>query len=839
MPIRFVNRGMFFLFLLLFSGLGVVCGSEQQDGRLRVSGVVRDCVSGSGLGFSQVGYRVGHGGGLLGTSCDSAGRFDFQVDGVEVGDTLRVEFLSLGYEGRDTVIVLGVGQGAVDLSVCLVAEVVEIGEAWVSAAGRRGGATVQRLDLKGWGGVTSSLGGGIEALVKSLGGVSSRNELSSQYSVRGGSFDENLVYIDGVEVYRPSLVRSGHQEGLSIINPDMVSGVDFSAGGFPSSYGDRLSSVLDIHYRRPARVGGGLHLSLLENRLYVEAGDDKFPVGALLGVRYKNTGLLLRTTDAEGEYRPHFFDVQGKVVCRLGRGWELGLSGFYLQNGYHFIPRRRETQVGSILGDMRSLVVYYEGQERDRYETVLGSVDLIWRPDRAWEARLLLPVTLLRERERYDLLGEYWLAEVGTPDEARAVNDSAANVGIGGGFDHADNGYGCVDFSPQLTLEYRFGRGRILGGAGYRFRTFTHRVREWSLQDSAGYTLPYAGLGEVFLYRSRLGMDTLSDHKAWGYLQAEVDFPLSWGLLTWVVGCRVSGVAHLGGVEVSPRTSLSLLPEGVPSLRVYLAGGAYHQYVHYREMMDRRGALHPLGARPQRSLHGVVGLRYSFAIGWRPFSLQVEGYYKYLDRLIPYTVDNLRLQYEGENASRGRVLGIEARLNGELVPGAQSWVSVSVMGGEQWFYRTLGEGVAIPGLGERFPLPQDQVFSGSLHLRDYLPYLPSFQVNLSVHYSTGIPFTPPHVPYGSYARMPSYKRIDIGFTKVFKDYRHCDRWLESRSDWLREWSVSFEVLNLFDFDNVASYMWVRVPGPSGGVSELAVPNYLTARCFNVVMRMQL
>lgn len=814
--------------------LGLGLPSLQAQSRVIVlQGQCRDSASGDGVGYSQLQFVL-PGGDVVGAMADSVGSYEVKL-GCLPGDSVAVQVRALGYNSLDTILTVGRGVGGTVCHFSLSRNVIAIDAAWVEGHGGELRPTMQRVALKSWTELPSGYGG-VESVVKSLPGVYSRNELSAQYSVRGGSFDENLVYIDGVEVHRPILVRSGQQEGLSVVNPDLVESIEFSAGGFPACYGDKRASVLSIQYRRPRELRASLALSLLENRLYLEAGRDSVPVSAMLGVRYKNTRFLLNTTDQKGEYRPAFFDLQGKVLYRCSGRVEMSLSGLYTHNRYLFIPGTKQTQVGSLLGGMQSLNVYYEGRERDRYETVVGAFTVNWHAREDLEVVGQLHTTWIREHERYDILGEYWLADVAPQGEPVVPNDSASNVGIGGGFDHANNAYQALQCGPQGLVRYKWWQHTLECGAGYLLRYFTHRVNEWHLQDSAGYTLPHDPGAELQVLRPRFASDTLLLHGLWGYAQVGLKYWVPIGRVGIVAGVRLSHIPHVGGLQVSPRASLTLEPQGAPQLSLYTATGIYYQYAHYREMMDVTGVLHPR-VGPQLAIHALLGTRWAFRVGDYPFSLQVEAYYKHLRRTIPYRIDNLSLQYEAVNATQGDIFGLDTRVNGELVKGTQSWLSLSLMRARERFTRALPDPSMMPEEGVSFPSPQDQLFAASLYLQDYFPFLPSFRVHLSAQYGTGIPFTPAHLPYGKTVRMPSYKRVDVGFTKVFKDDWHSDRWLKGKANWLRQFSVSVELLNLFNFKNTASYLWVRVPNGKGGISQLAVPNYLTARCVN--FRLQL
>lgn len=820
------------LLILLIEALSLVQGKAQAPRTLKVHGVVHVADSlHAQVPYAQVTIQCSSHTRTQHYTVDSTGRYLLHVV-CQPGDSLTIHGQSLGFIPFEKVYYVDTSTwlaGSLQYNIALESTVVPIEAAWVSAKGGAPVVTMQKVQLKNWTPLQSGMGG-IESVIKALPGVHSRNELSTQYSVRGGSYDENLVYIDGVEVHRPTLIRSGQQEGLSVINPDLVERLEFSAGAFPARYGERLSSVLDIYYRQPKQWGAKLQASLLENRLYLEGGNAKFPLSAMVGARYKDTRLLLKTTNDRGEYRPIFFDVQSKVYFKPKPSLTLILSTLYSHNTYHCIPYKKETQVGSLLGGMKSLRVYYEGNEKDHYQTLLNALTLRWSPLPKLSISTSLPITWQKERERFDILGEYWLADVEPLNAATPHNDSASNVGIGSAFDHANNTYQALAIAPKAYMQYSWHNGLILrSGLGYQYRQLKHALNEWQLQDSAGYSLPFLYTAPIELFGSRYALDTIALHTLSSFIQTEWLVPLAGVDLGIVAGIRCTHTVGIKHLQVSPRASVSFVPHAVRHLSLYVAGGLYYQYPYYREMMDPTGSLHP-HIQPQRAIHALIGGRWSFTLRERPFSLQAEAYYKILHQMIPYRVHNLLLQYEGENVTKGSVMGIDFRINGELVPGTESWIAFSFMHAQQRFTSPLSSHEPTPT--GSFPSPQDQRFAAKLFLQDYIPFVPTLRVHLSATYATGVPFTPLHLPYGKVVRMPSYRRVDMGFTWLLKDPWYSLRWIQS-AHWLKQLSISAEVLNLFNFKNTASYLWIRVPSSTGEVQQLAVPNHLTFRCFNI------
>lgn len=758
-----------------------------------------------------------------GVQADSTGAFRLMVEGK---GTIILQINSIGYHRLDTTITLG---NPPLLVLTLHPNTVDIASVQI-----QGNATaiptLQRISAAKIGTLPVSTGG-VEALLKMLPGVSARNELSYQYSVRGGSFEENLVYIDGLEIYRPSLIRSGNQEGLSAINPDMVESLDFSAGGFPANYGDRLSSVLSIRYRHPTAFRAKLTAGLHESRATVEGAHPTVPIQAIASVRYKDTRLLLQSTDTKGDYRPSYLDAQAKLYWQPTSRLEFSLMGGIARNAYAFNPTEKQTVLGALTSNFMALNVYYEGQERDTY--LNGFCQLagdLMVSDRL-KFSLQADYSYLHERETYDILAEYWLSEVESGKGSTNPNDSTANVGIGGSLAHARNYLRGRIVGLTAKAECKWGTHTLEVGVRTQQRTLAHSLQEWELLDSAGYTLPNHEL--AFSDQGTIrGRASLQMHHSAAYCMGTLRYALGVGSLTITPGVRVSIREAGRQLRVSPRGTVTLTPHATPNLNLYLAGGLYYQYPLYRELRDRRGTLHP-NLRPQRAVHAVVGYRQSLLLASSiPLQLQAEVYAKWIQHLIPYTINNLQLQYEAEPAGQGSIYGLDLRANAELAPGVESWLSLSVLRAQMELTQPLQNGGRTGRLHSSFPMPSDQLFSGALFLQDYIPGLEFLRVHLTGHLSLGIPFTPPNANYGEWARMPSYRRVDIGFTTVLKDNAYCLRWLKNIG-WLREFTATVEVLNLLDIANTASYLWVQIPSAQGGRMRLAVPNYLTARGGNI------
>lgn len=782
------------------------------------------------VGHGVAGAQIRPAGQPFGTQSNSEGHFWWYLPSQDTSELL------VGKPGYSTVRLRLSGQAGDTLRRTIrlqrgVDTLVAVEDVWVTGNRRRPPA-MQRLTSLEFDRLQGTVGG-VEMVLKTMPGVHMASELSNQYSVRGGSFDENLVYIDGIEVVRPQLLRTGQQEGLSLLNPDMTAGIDFSAGGFPAQYGERMSSVVNVRYREPQSHALRLQASLLESRLYWQGASDTSGWSGMIGARYKSNKLLIGTTDTKGDYRPQFFDVQGKVIWTPRKQLKLTLLGIWNQNEYQFKPEHKQTQVGTLTEAFQQLDIYYEGQEKDRQRTLLGALSLEWQLNPLWQLEGQLGLTYHQEREAFDILAEYWLSELRASDAPSGLHDSTANVGIGGFLNHARNELTALTGTLQCQARCQLGEHELRFGISANPRWMQSRQSEWHLVDSAGYSLPTAS-SELPVLGNLHGTHALPMVQYAAFAQGNLEFEPSAGTLRCLLGLRYSGVNLFRHSRVSPRVSLEFSPNAVPLLKVYAAGGLYYQYAFYREMRDRAGTLHP-ELKPQMSIHSVVGTQYSFMLWSRLFKVQAELYYKWLYQQIPYTVDNVRLVYEALNAGQGYVRGIDVKLNGELVPGAESWLSLSLLQARIKVTDALRDPERMPREKDYFPMPHDQLFSVGLYLRDYLPRLPSCQVLLSANYATGLPYSTPSGRYGDLARMPSYQRIDIGFSYIFKDDYQSLKFLQ-RFKWLRELSLAVEVLNLFDAHNTISYLWLRVPTTSGGQSQLAVPNYLTARCVNIMLR---
>lgn len=659
-------------------------------------------------------------------------------------------------------------------------------------------------------------GGSVEAMISTMPGVNSSNELSSQYSVRGGSFDENSVYINGTEIYRPQLVRAGQQEGLSIINPDMVGGLKFSSGGFPARYDDKMSSALDITYREPEAFEGAVSASLMGASLTI--GQNSGTFSQLHGVRFKKNNSLLSSMDTKGEYDPTYFDYQTNLNLKPNDKWTVNFLGNISLNHYNFKPRDRETTFGTAQ-DVKHFKVYFDGQERDKFETFLGSLSVLYRHNRATSFMLGASGFLTNEMVAYDISGEYWLNQAGTSGE----EGIGGELGVGKYMEHSRNRLKASVFRIFLKGETRIKGNHISYGLDYRRESFRDRTKEWEWRDSAGYSLPTLPDGVHLIYNLSSN-NNLSTNRVSAYAEDAYYIDTEKAYMTLNGGIRFSYWDFNKEFLVSPRVNFSLTPVG-SSFNFRAAAGLYYQSPFYKEF--RRSVTDDSGnhsielnndIKSPRSLHFIVGTDYTFRAMNRPFKLTGEVYYKNMSNLISYEYDNLKVNYSGVNDSKGFVTGLDLKLFGQFVEGSDSWLSFSLMKTQQ----TLD--------GKKVPLPSDQRYSVSLYFTDYFPKFPKLKFSLRGIFADGLTMTAPHKSRSeSYFRAPAYKRLDIGISYQLvgaptNGVRPYNFWRHFRSIVL-----GLDCFNLLDISNVSSYYWVT----DVNNIQYAVPNYLTRRQFNV------
>ncbi len=691
--------------------------------------------------------------------------------------------------------------------------------------------TINRIDIKTLD-MLPNVSGNLETILGTLPGVSSRSELSSQYSVRGGNFDENLVYVNLIEIHRPFLVRSGQQEGLSFINPDMVSSIKFSAGGFDALYGDKMSSVLDITYRRPVKFGGSASISLLGGSLQLEGVSRNKRFTHISGFRYKTTQYLLSSLETQGEYNPNFYDFQTLLTYKLAPEWEISFLGNIALNRFHFIPETRNTDFGTFQNPL-NLRIYYEGQEQDKFDSYTGALTLQYAPSDRLSLKFIGSSYYSVEQEHYDILGEYLINELDNRLDSETYGDSILNIGVGGQLNHARNNLNAFVYSAAHLGTMVRDRGTLKWGVKWQQERIRDKISEWEMIDSVGYSVPYTGhtisLFNVYKWNHRLFSNRLTS-----FVQNTTTFESNNTKYYLSAGIRASYWDMNNQFLLSPRVTFSVKPDWKRDLVFRLATGYYYQPPFYKELRYPDGTLNQ-DLKAQKSLHFVLGGDYVFTAWERQFKFSTEIYYKHLDQLVPYKLDNVRIEYAGENLARGYAVGLDMKIHGEFVPGAASWASLSLMKTEEdiigdYYYDNDGNRIE-PGY---YPRPTDQRVMVGIFFRDYLPSLPDYKVLLNLIYGSGLPFSPPNIPrYDVHFRMPSYKRVDIGFAKVLKredaSLKDGNPFRHFRSIW-----ISAEVFNLLDVKNVISYTWIKTVSNQDNVpGAFAVPNYLTGRRFNV------
>lgn len=657
-------------------------------------------------------------------------------------------------------------------------------------------------------------GGSVEALITTMAGVNSSNEMSSQYSVRGGTFDENSVYINGVEVYRPQLISSGQQEGLSIINPDLVGSIKFSTGGFSAEYADKMSSVLDITYKQPESFEGSVSASLMGASLSLGQSSKKF--SQLHGVRFKKNSSLLSSMETKGEYDPSFFDYQTNLVLAASNKFKVSFLGNISVNNYKFKPVNRTTNFGTST-DAKQFTVYFDGQEKDRFETYFGALSLQWLPTKATTFTLLGSGYLTNELVTYDISGEYWLDQAG-------AGDVGGELGVGRYQEHARNRLKASVFNLSLRGSTTLRKHSLAYGISLSHESIMDRSREWERRDSAGYSLPHDPNLVKVIYNLSSRQDVNSTRMSF-YAMDTYRHQTSAGYLSANGGIRMSYWSFNKEFLISPRVSLGFVPDAHAAWAFRFATGLYYQSPFYKEyrlpIVDADGNTTielNKDIKSQRSYQVILGADYTFRALNRPFKLTGEMYYKALGNMIPYEIDNLKLVYSGKNETKGYAMGLDFKLYGQFVEGSDSWISFSLMNTKE----TLN--------GVKVPRPSEQRYSFALYFTDYFPKFPKLKFSLRGIFSDGLPVTAPHSSRDKgYFRTPAYKRVDVGLSYALLSPLKEG---EIRSGWLKHiksvW-LGLDCFNLFDISNVSSYYWVT------DVNDIqyAVPNYLTRRQLNV------
>ena len=659
--------------------------------------------------------------------------------------------------------------------------------------------------------------GGVEGLISTLAGVSTKNEMSSQYSVRGGNFDENLVYVNGFQIYRPFLVRSGEQEGLSFVNSDMVENITFSSGGFDAKFGDKLSSVLDIQYKDPKGWKSHLSVSLLGVSATIEGVNKSKRWSHITSYRQKTNQFLLNSLDTKSNYRPSFKDLQSLNIYHFNSSMKVSLLGHYSSNTYQSNPETRQSDFGTIDKPLR-LNIYFDGQEKDSYESGMGAARFDYQIHDSLNMSLSASIFQTSEEEFYDVEAQYWLGSLDNSLGSENFGEVVDNRGVGGYLRHARNELFAQVYNAEYRGKFFKKRANLEWGAKYQHELIDDRLREWQLIDSSGFSTPQGVDSQLELFEFVQAENELSSSRYSGFIQQSGFFASDSTRITYSLGLRSQYWTLNNEFFVSPRASLSYLPNWDRDVLFRASVGSYNQSPFYRELRDKKGLLYT-DLKAQKSIHFVLSADYNFTSWNRPFKFVGELYYKKLKDIIPYEIDNLRIRYLPELTASGYTTGIDLRVNGEFVPGVESWASLSLMSSR--------EDIANDGHGY-IPRPTDQRFSFSMFFQDYLPNRPSYKMNLKLHYSSGLPIGSLNSErHEQTIRIPSYKRVDIGFSKIVKEGV-----VGSKSKYLKHFNslvVSVEVFNLLGIRNTNSYLWVT----DVVQNQYAVPNYLTSRLLNL------
>lgn len=690
-------------------------------------------------------------------------------------------------------------------------------------AEKESSSTFVKIEIKDFENIPNT-SGNFETILKTM-GVSSNNELSSQYSVRGGNFDENLVYVNDIEIHRPFLIRSGQQEGLSFTNPDMVESVHFSAGGFDAQYGDKMSSVLDITYRKPKKFAASASASLLGGSVHLEgkSKNDKFT--HITGARYKTNRYLLGALKTKGDYNPNFIDLQSYLTFQPWKKIEIGFLGNFADNQYNFVPQTLETSFGTVQ-DALSFKVYYDGNERDRFQTALGALSFNYRPNDEVSLKLISSAFNTYERERFDIQGQYLINELDNRFGSETAGDSILNIGIGTFLNHARNKLEANVYSVEHKGLFSTSGNDLRWGLQYRFESIKDELSEWDVMDSSGYSLPYSD-SEVLLFNTRKGKSDLQSYRITGYLQNTYNFREGRAEYYLTAGLRAHYWSYNNQTVLSPRVSLNIDPYWFRDFRFKFAAGYYYQPPFFRELRTPEGEIRE-DIKAQRSIHFIAGSNFFFEAWNRPFKFSTELYFKSLSNLIPYKVDNVRIKYYPDYIARGYATGIEFKINGEFVEGSESWASITFLKTEEDIYRDyyiVDHKRFEPGYYSR---PTDQLFNFTMFFQDYFPNNPEYKVHLNFVYASRM-FVSQSNPKRLDVTFPlsAYKRVDLGLSKSLDRFASPNKFFKSL--WL-----SAEVFNLLDIQNKISYLWIRtVSNQTGEAGYYAIPNFLTSRRINV------
>ena len=739
------------------------------------------------------------------TTANLKGEFEITLSSE---DSVVVRFSMIGYNARKRV--FRNPRGKVNVNITLPS-MEALGEVVVTEKRRQTTGT-EMLDIKDIKGVPTASGNAVEELIQQQAGVSTHNELSSQYNVRGGSYDENSVYINNVEIYRPLLIRSGQQEGLSIINPDMVQSIGFSSGGFEAKYGDKMSSALDITYRRVDHFEASANASLLGGGIYVGCGSKKFSM--MHSLRYKTNRYLLGSLDTDGEYKPNYLDYQTYISYKPNERWTIDFIGNISENHYNFTPTSRETSFGT-MEDVKSFKVYFDGQEKDIFRTYFGTLNISRHFGQNTTVSLLASAFYTKEQETYDIQGQYWLDDTNTSE----------NLGVGTYMEHARNYLTANVEMFKLMFKHKVKKHDIEGALTFKIEKVEEESKEYEYRDSSGYSMPHTS-DRLDLIYSLNSENELSSNRLEGYIQDTYRWTKGvekQSIFVLNYGIRFSYWSYNKETVVSPRASIAMIPAFNENITFRFSTGLYYQTPFFKELRDTttvNGVTTVTlnkNIKSQRSIHFVAAFDYRFKAKDRPFMFSAEAYYKLLDDIIPYNVNNMKITYYGENLCSGYAVGLDLKLYGEFVPGTDSWITFSLMSTQQKFN------------GKWVPMPTDQRYAVNLHFTDYFPGTDRWKMTLKLAFADGLPFGVPHagLEYQNF-RAPAYKRVDIGMS--YRAMGSDDSVKNGRKNALgiRNIWVGVDCLNLFGISNVNSYYWVT----DVTNQQYAVPNYLTGRQIN-------
>ena len=724
---------------------------------------------------------------------------------LQSADSVEIRFSMVGYKTK--VRTMRRPRGKQTMQVVLHSSDNALSEVTITGKRIETGQT-QELSKEHLKSMPSTTGNAVEEMIQSQAGVSTHSELSSQYNVRGGSFDENSVYINNVEIFRPFLVRSGQQEGISVINPDMVEKIGFSTGGYEARYGDKMSSALNIEYRRPKRFEASATASMLGASAFVGMSNKKFSWSN--GLRYKTTKYLLGSMDTKGEYQPTFIDYQTYLTYSPNKRWDIKFLGNISDNHYNFTPEDRETNFGT-MENVKAFKVYFDGQEKDVFRTFFGSLGITRKFNENTSLSLIASAFNTREQEKYDIQGQYWLTQTETSE----------NLGVGTYFQHTRNYLKAHVESAKLLFKTKQKKHNIEAAFTYKWEHIEENSVEYEMRDSSKYSIPHTGKDLYMIYSMR-AKNTLTANRVEAYAQDTYRFTGSEGktLYTLNYGLRLAYWSFTKETILSPRLSLGIIPAFNENITMRFATGLYYQAPFFKEIRDTtttNGITYASlnrKAKSQRSIHFIAGFDYRFKMNDRPFKFTAEAYYKALGNLVPYSVNNVKVVYYGDNMCSGHAAGLDLKLFGEFVPGTDSWVSLSLMN------------TSMKLNGKSIPLPTDQRYAVNLFFTDYFPGTTRWKMSLKLALADGLPFSAPHRELESNVfRAPAYKRADVGLNYRIID--NSDR--HKKRNPIRNLWVGAECLNLFGINNVNSYYWITdVTG-----QQYAVPNYLTGRQINV------